>query len=129
MSSLPLRLRRSAVPARGITTLADVPRDPHSKVLHLCRYPEKCCTVCDRHRQRCWPRWEADPGDGCFSAPNPAEARVRNSSRRVRKNQLRDVVEPVQVVDVVIGVRIRGLDQVDQHPLVKLSASPMSVRC
>lgn len=54
MSSLPLRLRRSAVPGRGITTLADVPRDPHSKVLHLCRYPEKCCTVCDRHRQRCW---------------------------------------------------------------------------
>jgi hypothetical protein len=26
---------------------------PHIKVLHLCRYPEKCCTVCDRHRERC----------------------------------------------------------------------------
>ena len=35
-------------------TLADVPRDPYSKVLHLCRYPEKCCAVCDRHRERCW---------------------------------------------------------------------------
>jgi hypothetical protein len=56
-------------------------------------------------------RWAADPGDAIAE-----EARVRNSSGRVRKNQLRDVVEPVQVVDVVIGVRIRGLDQVDKHP-------------
>lgn len=22
-------------------------------VLHLCRYPEKCCSTCDRHRERC----------------------------------------------------------------------------
>jgi hypothetical protein len=53
-----LRRRRSLAPGRGISSLADVPADPHSKVLHskvlhLCRYPEKCCTVCDRHRQRC----------------------------------------------------------------------------
>ena len=48
-----LRRRRGLPPGRGITNLADVPADPHSKVLHLCRYPEKCCTVCGRHRQRC----------------------------------------------------------------------------
>lgn len=53
MPTLTLRWRRP-VPGRGITTLADVPRDPHAKVLHLCRYPEKCCPVCDRHRERCW---------------------------------------------------------------------------
>ena len=23
------------------------------RVLHLCRFPEKCCTTCDRHRDRC----------------------------------------------------------------------------
>jgi hypothetical protein len=22
-------------------------------VLHLCRYPDKCCTTCDRHLDRC----------------------------------------------------------------------------
>ena len=54
MPSLTLRLRRTAVPGRGITTLAEVPSDPFAKVLHLCRYPEKCCTICDRHRHRCW---------------------------------------------------------------------------
>lgn len=54
MPSLTLRLRRTAGPGRGIATLADVPVDPHSKVLHLCRYPEKCCKICDRHRKRCW---------------------------------------------------------------------------
>jgi hypothetical protein len=48
-----LRRRRSLAPGRGISSLAEVPADPQSKVLHLCRYPEKCCTVCDRHRQRC----------------------------------------------------------------------------
>jgi len=48
------RPRRTTVRGRGITTLADVPSERHSKVLHLCRYPEKCCTVCDRHRRRCW---------------------------------------------------------------------------
>lgn len=25
----------------------------NGRVLHLCRYPEKCCTTCDRHRERC----------------------------------------------------------------------------
>src|SRR5664279_817927 len=40
----------------GITSIAEVPENPHSKVLHLCRYPEKCCTICDRHRERCWHR-------------------------------------------------------------------------
>ena len=54
MPTLNLRRRRWSVPGRGIATLADVPRDPFSKVLHLCRYPEKCCAVCDRHRERCW---------------------------------------------------------------------------
>gem|GEM_PF-5509970 len=98
---------------------------PLSPTYHVTHIP-RCCTCVGIPRNAArsaigtvndaGTRWEADPGDGCFSAPNPAEARVRNSSRRVRKNQLRDVVEPVQVVDVVIGVRIRGLDQVDQHP-------------
>ena len=50
MPILTLRRRHRLRPGRGITSLADVPADPHSKVLHLCRYPEKCCTVCDRHR-------------------------------------------------------------------------------
>ena len=54
MPILTLRRRGSLLPGRGISSLADVPADPHSKVLHLCRYPEKCCTVCDRHRSRCW---------------------------------------------------------------------------
>lgn len=49
-----LRRHRISVPGPGITGLADVPRDPHIKVLHLCRYPEKCCAICDRHRERCW---------------------------------------------------------------------------
>ena len=53
MRILTLRRHRTSVPRRGITSLAEVPRDPHIKVLHLCRYPEKCCTVCDRHRERC----------------------------------------------------------------------------
>jgi hypothetical protein len=53
MPILTLRRRRNLVPGRGITSLADVPADPHSKVLHLCRYPEECCTVCDRHRSQC----------------------------------------------------------------------------
>jgi len=53
MPILTLRRHRTLLPGRGITSLADVPADPHSKVLHLCRYPEKCCTVCDRHRERC----------------------------------------------------------------------------
>jgi len=53
MPILTLRRRRSSVPGRGIASLADVPQDPHSKVLHLCRYPDKCCTICHRHRERC----------------------------------------------------------------------------
>lgn len=52
MPSLTLRRRRP--PGPGIKSLAEVPSDPYAKVLHLCRYPEKCCTVCDRHRGRCW---------------------------------------------------------------------------
>ena len=54
MPILTLHRRRAPVPGRGITSFAEVPRDRHVKVLHLCRYPEKCCTVCDRHRERCW---------------------------------------------------------------------------
>jgi len=54
MPILSVRGRGGPLPGRrGITSLAEVPADPHSKVLHLCRYPEKCCTVCDRHRERC----------------------------------------------------------------------------
>ena len=106
---------------------------PLSPTYHVTHIP-RCCTCVGIPRNAARSaigtvndagiRWAADPADAIAE-----EARVRNSSGRVRKNQLRDVVEPVQVVDVVIGVRIRGLDQVDQHPLVKLSASPMSVRC
>jgi hypothetical protein len=32
------------------------------------------------------------------------------------KKLMRDLVEPVQVVDVVIGVRIGDLDEVHEHP-------------
>ncbi len=66
MRILTLRRHRASVPGRGITSLAEVPRDPHIKVLHLCRYPERCCTVCDRHRERCrhptgrQPGWNRD---------------------------------------------------------------------
>jgi hypothetical protein len=56
MSTLTLRRHRRSVPGRGITSIADVPEDPHSRVLHLCSYPDKCCTICDRHRDRCWHR-------------------------------------------------------------------------
>ena len=45
MRILTLRRHHTSMPGRGITSLADVPIDPHIKVLHLCRYPEKCCTV------------------------------------------------------------------------------------
>ena len=45
--------RRRRGPGRGISSLTDVPTDPCVKVLHLCRYPDRCCTVCGRHRQRC----------------------------------------------------------------------------
>ena len=54
MRILTLRWHRSSVPERGITGCGDVPPDPQSRVLHLCRYPEKCCTICDLHRERCW---------------------------------------------------------------------------
>ena len=57
MPSLTLRRHRRSVPGRGITSIADVPEDPHcKKVLRLCRSPEKGCTICDRHRERCWHR-------------------------------------------------------------------------
>ncbi|HEY5114528.1 MAG TPA: hypothetical protein VIJ00_03280 [Nakamurella sp.] len=56
MPGLTLWRHRRSVPGRGISSIAEVPRDPSSKVLHLCRYPDKCCTICDRHRERCWHR-------------------------------------------------------------------------
>ena len=49
MPGLTLWRHRRSVPGRGISSIAEVPRDPSSKVLHLCRYPDKCCTICDRH--------------------------------------------------------------------------------
>jgi hypothetical protein len=49
---IPVRRRRTF--GRGITTLADVPADRPSKVLHLCRFPERCCSVCGRHKGGCW---------------------------------------------------------------------------
>ena len=54
MPILTLRWHRISVSERGITGHADIPPDPQNRVLHLCRYPEKCCTICDRHRERCW---------------------------------------------------------------------------
>lgn len=45
--------RRRRVTGRGITSLADVPIDRFAKVLHLCRYPERCCTICGGDRVRC----------------------------------------------------------------------------
>ena len=42
---------------------------PHIKVLHLCRYPEKCCTVCDRHRERV-------PSSRRVAVPGKAENRA-----------------------------------------------------
>lgn len=53
MSTLSL-VRKRRLPSRGITTLADVPVDRSFKVLHLCRFPEKCCSVCQRHKSSCW---------------------------------------------------------------------------
>jgi hypothetical protein len=41
------------VSGRGIASLADVQMDRFAKVLHLCRYPDRCCAVCGRHRHRC----------------------------------------------------------------------------
>jgi len=37
----------------GIASMAEVPPDRGSKVLHLCRFPARCCTVCERHKDRC----------------------------------------------------------------------------
>ena len=45
---------RRRLPGRGIRTMADVPAERPFKVLHLCRFPEKCCAVCGRHKDRCW---------------------------------------------------------------------------
>ena len=53
MSTLSLTRRRQ-LPGRGITTLADVPAERPFKVLHLCRFPEKCCSVCQGHKSSCW---------------------------------------------------------------------------
>ena len=49
---IPARRRRAF--GRGIVTMADVPTERPFKVLHLCRFPEKCCAVCGRHKDRCW---------------------------------------------------------------------------
>lgn len=46
--------RRHQVPGRGIMTMDEVPNDRALKVVHLCRYPYKCCAVCERHRSGCW---------------------------------------------------------------------------
>src|SRR6185437_14391541 len=46
MIAVPGRRRRR--PGQGIRSLADVPTDRFAKVLHLCRYPDRCCKVCDR---------------------------------------------------------------------------------
>jgi len=51
MIAVPGRRRRR--PGQGIRSLADVPTDRFAKVLHLCRYPDKCCKVCGRYRARC----------------------------------------------------------------------------
>jgi hypothetical protein len=53
MPLLTLRWHRVYVPEYGITNGPDVPLDPQSNVVHLCRYPNRCCTVCDRHREPC----------------------------------------------------------------------------
>ena len=53
MTFLIPRWHRISVPERGITGLAGGPLDRQSRVLHLCRYPRACCTICDRHRQHC----------------------------------------------------------------------------
>ena len=41
MPGLTLWRHRRYVPGRGISSIAEVPRDPSSTVLHLCRYPDK----------------------------------------------------------------------------------------
>lgn len=47
------RARKRPLRNWGILSMADVPPDRGSKVLHLCRFPERCCTVCERHKDRC----------------------------------------------------------------------------
>lgn len=47
------RRRPVATPAAGSTNQVSPMSETRGAVLHLCRFPERCCTTCDRHRDRC----------------------------------------------------------------------------
>lgn len=49
---IPSRWRRTD-PSGPPAERAHSASSTRNSVLHLCRYPEKCCPTCDRHRERC----------------------------------------------------------------------------
>jgi len=48
----PWRRRTDAGPSKPANRVGSM-ADSSGNVLHLCRFPEKCCPTCDRHRERC----------------------------------------------------------------------------
>jgi hypothetical protein len=50
---IPSRWRRRANPPGPNSDRVSSMSNTRGNVLHLCRFPEKCCTTCDRHRERC----------------------------------------------------------------------------
>ncbi len=51
--AIPSRWRRRTAASGPNSDRIGSMSDTRGAVLHLCRYPEKCCITCDRHRDRC----------------------------------------------------------------------------